>query len=50
VNLDFAGVSKSLKFFLTFSTPLIATNLNNVGVSLGKSVNAILFRLMLLDI
>jgi hypothetical protein len=40
-NLDFAGINKSSKYFLTFPTPLIHVNLNNVRVSLGKTVNAI---------
>jgi hypothetical protein len=40
-NLDFAGTNKSSKSFLTFPTLLIAANLNNVGVSLGKTVNTI---------
>jgi hypothetical protein len=40
-NLDFLGINNSSKSFLTFPTPLINANLNNVGVSLGKSVNAI---------
>jgi hypothetical protein len=41
VNLDFAGINKSSKSFLSFPTPLINSNLNNVGVSLGKSIDAI---------
>jgi hypothetical protein len=40
-NLDFSGINKSSKSFLTFPTPLINANLNNVGVSLGNSVSAI---------
>jgi hypothetical protein len=41
VNLDYAGINKSSKSFLTFTTPLIAANLNNVGLSFDKSVSAI---------
>jgi hypothetical protein len=41
VNLDYAGINKISKSFLTFPTPLIAANLNNVGVHLGRSVNSI---------
>jgi hypothetical protein len=37
-NFDCTGINKSSKFFLSFATPLIATNLNNVSLSLGNSV------------
>jgi hypothetical protein len=40
-NLDFAGTSHSSKYFLAFPTPLIAANLNNVGLSLGNSASTI---------
>jgi hypothetical protein len=40
-NLDFSGISKCTKLFLTFPTPLIASKLNNVVVSLGSSINFI---------
>jgi hypothetical protein len=40
-NLDFSAMNKCTKSFLTFSTPLIASKLNNVGVSLGSSINSI---------
>jgi hypothetical protein len=40
-NLDFTCINKSSKSFLAFPTPLIASNLNNVGLSLGNSVSAI---------
>jgi hypothetical protein len=40
-NLDFSGINKCTKSFLTFPTPLIASKLNNLGVSLGSSINSI---------
>jgi hypothetical protein len=40
-NLDYAGINKSSKSSLTFPTPLINVNLNNVCVLLGNSVDAI---------
>jgi hypothetical protein len=41
MNLDFTGINNISKSFLTFPTPLINANLNNVGVSLGKTIDAI---------
>jgi hypothetical protein len=40
-NLDYVGTSKSSKSFLALPTPLIAANLNNVGLSLGNSASTI---------
>jgi hypothetical protein len=40
-NLDFSSTSQRSKSFLAFPTPLIATNLNNVGLSSGNSATTI---------
>ena len=36
-NLDNAGITSSSKSFLSFSATTIASNLNNVGVSVGSN-------------
>jgi hypothetical protein len=40
-NLDFSGTINSSKSFLTFPTPLMASKLHNVGLSLGSSISSI---------
>jgi hypothetical protein len=40
-NLDYRCINKSSISFLEFPTPLIATNLNNVGLSSGNSATTI---------
>jgi hypothetical protein len=40
-NLDFSGTVNSSKSFLSFPTPLMASKLHNVGLSLGTSISSI---------
>jgi hypothetical protein len=49
-NLDLSGINRSSKSFLTFPTPQINVNLNNVGVSLVSLLILFRFWLMLLDV
>jgi hypothetical protein len=41
LNLDTVGMSSSTKSFLSFSTPVVHSKLNSVGIKLGRDLHEI---------
>jgi hypothetical protein len=40
-NLDFSGINSSSSSFIPFSTSVLSSQLNRVGISLGRNVHEI---------